>query len=90
MRALRKVGRVALCVLVAVCLGLIAFPLIAVAFHPFDGLVDGYSQATLMERYLALAIAAAISLATLWRLLRGNTIREEIRRASDSIDSGES
>ena len=33
-------------------------------------------------------IASLVLLATLWRLFRGSTVREEIRRALDSLFSG--
>jgi hypothetical protein len=83
-------GRTLLRVAVAICLGLIFFVLILFAFHPFEGLVDAFHNVTSPEYYFALAVATAISVATLWRLMRGSSVHEEIKRAADSIGPGES
>ena len=77
--------KVALRFLAAVVIALITFPIAILAFHPWEGPVDGYSRATLLERYFALAFSIAVFLATLWRLLRGTTIRGEMRRLLDSF-----
>ena len=76
---------IALRFLAAVVVALITFPIAVWAFHPWEGPIDGYSRATLPERYFALAFSSAVFLATLWRLLRGGTIREEMRRLLDSF-----
>jgi hypothetical protein len=78
-------AKVALRVFAAVVIALITFPLTILAFHPWEGPINGYSRATQGERYVALAVSIAVLAATLWRLLRGSTIREEIKRAMASL-----
>ena len=68
----------------------IFFLLVLFAFHPWSGLVDAYRDVTGPEYYFAMVLATAISIATLWRLVSGSTIREELKRASDSIHPGRS
>jgi hypothetical protein len=83
-------ARIMLHAVAALFLGLLFFALILFAFHPFEGLLEGYRHVTRPEYYFAVLAAATISAATLWRLvLRRSTIREELKRAADSIDSGE-
>jgi hypothetical protein len=77
--------RVALRFLAVVVIALITFPIAIMAFHPWEGPIDGYSRATPPERYFALAFSIAVFLATLWRLLRGSTLRDELRRLRDSL-----
>jgi hypothetical protein len=87
--ALAKLGKVATRALLALLVAAIAYPLAATAFHPFDGIVEGYNHSTIAERYLALTIAGVIAGAVLWRLLHGSTIREELDRAGDSTGGGD-
>jgi hypothetical protein len=87
MNASVVLGKAALRVLAAVVIALVAFPLAVLAFHPWEGPIDGYSRATQPERYFALAFSAVVLVATLWRLFRGSTVREEISRAMDSLFS---
>ena len=79
--------KVALRVLAAVAIALITFPVAILAFHPWEGPIDGYSRATQPERYFALAFSLAVLVAVLWRLLRGSTMREEFKRVLDSYVS---
>jgi len=85
MSALSVLVKVALRLLAAVVIALITFPIAVMAFHPWEGPIGGYSVATLPERYFALAFSIAVFLATLWRLLSGSTIRDEMRRLLDSL-----
>ena len=89
MKASSVLVKVALRFLAAVLIGLIAFPLAVTAFHPWEGPIDGYSRATPAERYFALAFSIAVFAATLWRLLRGRTVLEEMKRLGDSLRSGD-
>jgi hypothetical protein len=75
---------------VAACLGLVFFLLVLFAFHPYEGLVDAFRGVTRPEYYFALLVATTISVATLWRLMRGSTVRDEVKRAGNSIGPGES
>jgi hypothetical protein len=77
-------GKVALRVLAAVAIGLATFPVTVLAFHPWEGPIDGYSRATPAERYFALAFSLVVFMATLWRLMRGSAVGEELKRAVDS------
>jgi len=81
--------KVALRVLAAVAIALATFPLTILAFHPWEGPLDGYSRATLPERYFALAVSVAVLAATLWRLPRWSTVREEVKRAMGSYFSSD-
>jgi hypothetical protein len=81
------VVKVALRVLAAVAIALITFPVTILAFHPWEGPIDGYSRATQPERYFALIFSIAVLAAVLWRLLRGNTVRREFQRVLDSYAS---
>ena len=78
-------GRIALRVLVALAIALAFFPLIVTAFHPYAGLIDGFRHASLPEKYFALAGVTVIFAATLWRLLRGSKVMDELRRVGNSL-----
>lgn len=89
MAAAHVVGRFTLCIVVALCLGLIFFIFVVWALHPFEGILEGYRHVSRPEYYVALVMSVSISVATLWRLLRGSSIRDELKRAAGSISSGE-
>jgi hypothetical protein len=79
--------KIALRVLAAVAIALITFPITVLAFHPWEGPIDGYSRATKPERYFALAFSIAVLAAVLWRFLWGSTMRQEFKRVLDSYAS---
>lgn len=91
MPSLPRPRRMLINLITSVSLGLISFPLTVTAFHPFDGPLRGFSKASDLERFFALALAVAVGVATLWRMLRGSTPAEEMRNSSDAFsDRGES
>jgi hypothetical protein len=91
MPPLARLRRLLISLLTSFSLGLVSFPLVVTAFHPFDGPLQAFSNASDFERYLALVLAIIVGTAIFWRMQRGSAPNEEIRKASDAFsDRGES